>query len=88
MSIEPLAEASRLLDLIRSLPKEEKVVAEYFLKYVSVGDLRAVLDLKRLGVKDPQPIIERLVEYGILERGVDCYNLSKPLRDYVLRRRR
>jgi len=88
VGIEPLAEASRLLDLIRTLPKEERVVAEYFLKYVSVGDLRAVLDLKRLGIEDPQPIIERLVEYGILERVVDCYNLSKPLREYVWRRRR
>ncbi|MCE4624800.1 MAG: hypothetical protein F7C35_02915 [Desulfurococcales archaeon] len=84
MAIE---ETARLLELIKKLDPQHRKVADYFMKYVSVGDLRAVLDLKKLGVSDPKSVIEDLIELGILERGVDCYNISKPLREYIFRKR-
>lgn len=80
-------EALRLLEAARRLGPRERKVFEYFRKYVSVGDLRAVLDLERLGVRDAQDVIDRLVEMGLLERGVDCYNLARPLREYFRRKR-
>ena len=77
---------AELLEKVRGLSGEERRVYEYFVKYVSVGDLRAVLDLERLGVKRPQDVIDRLVGMGILERGTDCYNLARPLREARKRR--
>ena len=81
-------EALRLLEEVRRLGPRERKVFEYFRKYVSVGDIRAVMDLEKLGVKDAQEAIDRLIELGVLERGIDCYNLSKPLREYFRARRR
>ena len=80
-------EASRLLAIAQRLEGEKKKVFEYFVKYVSVGDLRAEAELQKLGVKDPINVIEELVEMGLLERGIDCYNLARPLRRYYARNR-
>ena len=80
-------EVARLMELIRSLPPEERRAAEYFVKHISVGDIRAVMDLKKAGIKDPETVLERLVELGVLEKGLDCYNLAKPLRVYLVRKR-
>ncbi len=79
-------EAARLLDVAARLRGEERRVYEYFVKNVSVGDIRAVMELERMGMRDPRSIIERLIEMGLLERGLDCYNLAKPLREYYSRR--
>ncbi len=79
-------EAAALLEKVEKLGKEERRVAEYFFKHISVGGLRAVLDLKRLGVQEPEEKIEKLIELGVLERGMDCYNLAKPLRDYFIKK--
>ena len=80
-------EVAELLERARRLSPKERAVAEYFFRHISVGDLRAVLDLKKRGVADPQAIIDKLVEIGILEKGVDCYNLAAPLRRYFIRKR-
>ncbi len=85
---EILAEASELLDKARKLPKDLRIVFEYFYKNVSVGDLRALKELERLGVRDPQEKIDALIEMGLLERGHDCYNLAPLLREYIFRRGR
>jgi hypothetical protein len=85
---ELLKKAAALLEVIESLDAAHKKVAGYFIKHISVGDLRAVLDLKKMGVENPEEIIEELVELGILEKGIDCYNLSKPMRYYVFKRLR
>jgi hypothetical protein len=76
--------------LIEKIKKENPPVrrtAEYFLKHISVGDIRALMDLQKLGVRDPRSAIERLIELGFLERGVDCYNLARPVREYLANRR-
>ncbi|MEB3844486.1 MAG: hypothetical protein LRS48_02240 [Desulfurococcales archaeon] len=85
---ELLLRAARLLDMAKRLGDDERRVLSYFMKNVSVGDIRAVLDLERLGVKNAETIIERLIDLGFLEKGTDCYNLSKPLRVYVFRKQR
>lgn len=85
---EVMAQAGELLDKARKLPKELATVFQYFYKNISVGDLRALKELERIGVKDPKEKIEALIEMGLLERGHDCYNLAKPLREYIFRRGR
>ncbi len=83
---EYLAEASKILDKARSLEHEEKLALNYFIENVSVGDLRAVKDLKTLGINAPETVIKKLASMGFIERSEGCYNLVKPLRNYVMRR--
>ncbi|MDP8002926.1 MAG: hypothetical protein RAK17_01915, partial [Caldisphaera sp.] len=64
----------------------EKIVLKYFLENVSVGDLRAIADLSKKGIENPENVIESLIEKGFLERGNDCFNLSYYLRIFVSRR--
>ena len=80
-------EALRLLEKARRLSGPEKTVFEYFLEEVSVGFLRAEMELRSKGVKDPDTAIRRLEELGILERGRNSISLVKPLRTYLARRR-
>jgi len=82
-----MAEASRLLELARRLEGDKRKVYQYFVKNVSVGDLKAEYELKRMGVSEPLEIIEELIEAGLLERGIDCFNLAYPLRKYYASRR-
>ncbi len=85
---EILLVAAHLLDKAKRLGDDERRVLSYFMKNISVGDIRAVLDLEKLGVKNAEAIIEHLINLGFLEKGTDCYNLSKPLRVYVFRKNR
>lgn len=85
---DTMARAMELIEKSRRLPRDLKIVFEYFYKNLSVGDLRAVKELERMGVKDPQDKIDKLVEEGLVEKGLDCYNLAKPLREYIYRRGR
>ncbi len=39
----------------------------YFSEYWSVGEIRFKLDLKRLGVQDPDRVLARLLEMGVVE---------------------
>lgn len=86
MAEEWLIEATKLLDRARKMSREEKIVFNYFVDNVSVGELRAVKELSRKGVEDPLKVIMKLVEEGLLEKGYDCYNLVEPLRVYRARR--
>ncbi|BAN90041.1 PolB1-binding protein PBP2 family protein [Aeropyrum camini] len=76
----------KLLSLVESLGAVERRVLKYFFENISVGEIKAVEELKHQGVEEPEEVISRLVELGLLEEGVGCYNLSAPLRDYVRRR--
>ncbi len=82
-----MAEASRLLEKAARLTGDKRRVYEYFVKNVSVGDIRAEMELSKLGVRNPGDVIEELIEEGLLERGVDCYNLAYPLRRYYASKR-
>jgi hypothetical protein len=78
-----LIESSKILEKARNLSEEEKKVFRYFLENISVGDLRAIMELNRKGIKSPSSIIETLVSNGLLERGNYCYSLPYHLRIYV-----
>jgi len=40
----------------------------YLSRYWSVGELRFLIDLKNMGVKDPEALLRRLVEEGVVTR--------------------
>ena len=79
-------EGLELLEKARSLPEPHKIVLNYFIENISVGTLRSVKELKAMGVENPEKVIEELVEQGLLEEGLDCYNLARPLRELVFAR--
>lgn len=81
-------EASLLLDRAKALGREEMIALKYFAENISVGVLRAEMDLKRKGLSDPKAVLDRLVEAGLLEKGEYSYSLSKPLRKLRARRGR
>ncbi|BFH74477.1 hypothetical protein SJAV_24210 [Sulfurisphaera javensis] len=55
------------------LEKAEK----YFKNVISVGEIIALRELKALGIKDPEEVISKLIEMGIIEKGEGCYNLVR-----------
>lgn len=60
------------------LSEEEYKALVYFINNVSVGEILAVRELESImGLKDPQKLIESLIEKGYIERGSGCYNLSR-----------
>jgi hypothetical protein len=64
------------------LDPEERKVFEYFYTNVSVGEIIALRELSaRYKVPDPEAVIRRLIDKGLLERGEGCYNLAKSLRE-------
>jgi len=73
-----------LLEKARKLRGPLRKAFQYFYKEVSVGELRAIQDLRRMGVRDPQAAISELIRLGLLEKGKECYNLAKPLREHKL----
>lgn len=78
--------ASQLLEKARRLRGELREAFVYLVDNVSVGDLRAALDLRRKGLKDPASALEALVDMGLAERGRECYNLPEPLRKLIAKR--
>ncbi len=67
-----------VLNKINSLDNEGSKVLKYFIRYRSVGELLALRELKGLyGIKDPAKVIGYLLDLGLLERGLGCYNISK-----------
>lgn len=83
-----MAEASKILSRAERLEGDYRIVFEYFLDNISVGDLRAVEDLKRKGVKDPLRVMIRLVIDGLLEKRGDVFNLPEPVRCLIYERGR
>ena len=80
--------ASKLLSKSKSLSKQKKIILNYFMKNISVGDLRSIMDLEKKGVKNAEELIEEMIKEGFLEKGTDCYNLSYPLRMYIFSKER
>ena len=74
-------------ELRRRLTGGERIVFEYFVKNISVGEILAEKELKLYGVEEPLKVIRGLIEKGVLERGEGCFNLSKELREYLRRKR-
>ncbi len=54
-----------------------EIAEKYFRKYISVGEIIAVRDLKALGVKEPENVIAELMNKGIIEKGEGCFNLVR-----------
>jgi len=73
--------------VLKSLSDDEKKVLKYFITYRSVGELLAVRELRGLyRVRDPTKIIAKLIDLGILSRGVGCYNISEKFLSYLRRK--
>ena len=78
--------AYELLERARRLQGDARQALIYMVDNVSVGDLRAVEDLRRKGLRDPVAALDELVEMGLVERGRGCFNLAAPLRTLIARR--
>jgi hypothetical protein len=59
------------------MEKDIEIAEKYFRKYISVGEIVAVRDLKALGVKEPEKVIVELMNKGIIEKGEGCFNLVR-----------
>lgn len=59
------------------MEKDIEIAEKYFRKYISVGEIIAVRDLKALGVKEPEKVIVELMNRGIIEKGEGCFNLVR-----------
>ena len=71
-------DCKEVVDKISKLDSECSKVLKYFIRYRSVGELLAFRELKGLyGIKDPAKVIGYLLELGLLERGLGCYNISR-----------
>lgn len=66
-----------LIYLMSVSQKEIEIAIDYFKTYISVGEIIATIDLKARGVSNPQAVISKLLEMGIIERGEGCYNLVR-----------
>lgn len=81
-------DAVNLDNLLKSLGEEERRVLNYFLNNISVGEIVATRELKVLEkIGNPEEVIDKLVEKGLLERGTGCVNLAKEIREDVYRKR-
>lgn len=59
------------------MEKDIEIAEKYFRKYISVGEIIAIRDLKALGVKEPEKVISELMKRGIIEKGEGCFNLVR-----------
>ncbi|MCD6428522.1 MAG: hypothetical protein J7L12_02775 [Desulfurococcales archaeon] len=67
-----------IMSKVNRLDSEGSKVLKYFIRYRSVGELLALRELKGLyGIKDPAKVIGHLLDLGLLERGLGCYNISR-----------
>lgn len=58
-------------------PKSLEIAKRYFTSNISVGEITAMIDLRALGVKNPEQVIMVLMKEGIIERGEGCFNLVR-----------
>ncbi|WP_206346035.1 hypothetical protein [Sulfolobus sp. S-194] len=64
--------------MILVVSQEEIEKAEkYFKNVVSVGEIIALRELKALGISNPEEVISKLMEMGVIEKGEGCYNLVR-----------
>jgi uncharacterized membrane protein len=81
-----MLEPELLEKLLSGLSPEEKRVMNYFISNISVGEIVAERELEVFeGIKNPKEVLDALVSKGLLEKGAGCYNLSKKLRESLLR---
>jgi len=67
-----------IMSKVNRLDSESSKVLKYFIRYRSVGELLALRELKGLyGIKDPAKVIGYLLDLGLLEHGLGCYNISR-----------
>jgi len=70
-------EFKKLQEIIKRLTPKERRVLEYMIRNISVGEIIAVRELRSLyRIEDPEIILARLIELGLIQRGLACYNLS------------
>ncbi len=55
-------------DILGNFDDELRRAIEYLNEYPSVGELRFLIDLKSLGVKNPNQVLYRLIDLGFIER--------------------
>ncbi len=73
-----MADDSDLKEILKGLDPELRTVLKYFIRYRSVGELIAIRELRGLyRIEDPAKCIGKLVDLGLIERGMGCYNISK-----------
>ena len=69
-------EVERLRKVIDSLDHDSLQALKYFIQNKSVGELLAVRELRGLyRIRDPLRTLRDLIELGLLERGIGCYNI-------------
>ena len=61
-------ESAEAEEVFKEYDEDLRKAIEYLNEYHSVGELRFVLDLKALGVKEPKDVLYRLIDMGFVER--------------------
>ncbi len=80
---------NRRAETTTELSREERLVLNYFLENISVGEIIAIKDLKAMyGLENPERIIVQLITKGYLVRGEGCYTLAPELRRKITSKRR
>ncbi len=65
--------------------KDTEIALSYLAKYWSVGEIRFIQDLKRLGVKDPKAVINKLLNKGYIERiNIGIINAKEIIKKYKI----
>lgn len=64
--------------------EEIATAIEYMVRERSVGTLVARMELRGKGVKNPDKVLGMLREAGLIEVKPGCYNLAKPVREWVM----
>ncbi|MHC1629035.1 MAG: PolB1-binding protein PBP2 family protein [Candidatus Nezhaarchaeales archaeon] len=66
-TLEEEAEKPKLEIDVESLDEDLKKALSYLSEYWSVGEIRFKLDLKRLGVQDPDKVLYKLLDMGVID---------------------
>ena len=81
-------EFKKIQNVIRKLTAKERRVLEYMIKNISVGEIIAVRELRSLyGIEDPEIVLAKLIELGLVERGLACFNLSPIVKKAIKERK-
>jgi|ECHhosMinimDraft_1075155.scaffolds.fasta_scaffold00009_46 hypothetical protein len=54
----------------------EKAI-RYFKSNISVGEIVAIKELKAIGVRNPEEVIDELIRRNIIRKGEGCYSLVR-----------
>ena len=78
----------KILRVVKELSYEERKVLEYMIHNPSVGEIIAIRELRSLyKIENPELVLAKLIELGLVERGLACYNLSRTLRKLIKERK-